>query len=114
MEPREDLPETAADVFKQETAEPADAKYVLRLYISGMTARSTQAITNLATICHEYLKSRYELEIVDIYKHPEAALSDHVIATPTLVRKLPLPFRSLVGTLADEERVLAGLDLIKK
>ena len=89
----------------------SDAKYVLRLYVSGMTPRSTEAINNLKAICDEHLKDRYELEVIDIYKQPEVTSTDQIIATPTLVKKLPLPLRRLVGTLSNEERVLVGLDL---
>jgi circadian clock protein KaiB len=88
--------------------------YVLRLYVSGMTPRSTEAINNLTAICEKHLKDRYELEVIDIYKHPELAQADQIIAAPTLVKRLPLPLRNLVGTLSDEERVLVGLNLIKK
>lgn len=88
--------------------------YVLRLYVSGMTARSTEAIGNIRAICEEYLHGRYELEIIDVYKHPEMTGPDQIVATPTLVKELPAPLRRLVGTLTDEERVLVGLDLVKK
>lgn len=104
----------STEEFERLAAESDGGTYVLRLYISGMTARSTQAIRTLTTICEEYLKGRYELEVIDLYKHPELAAKDQVIATPTLVKQLPLPIRSLVGTLSDEERVLVSLNLIKK
>jgi circadian clock protein KaiB len=100
--------------FEQLAAVPDASTYVLRLYVSGMTPRSTEAINNLTAICNEHLKDRYELEVIDIYKHPELTATDQVIATPTLVKKLPLPLRRLVGTLSDEERVLVGLNLVKK
>jgi circadian clock protein KaiB len=95
-------------------AKATNGKYVLRLYVSGMTPRSTEAISNLKAICDEYLKGRYELEIIDIYKRPEVTSRDQILATPTLVKKLPLPLRRLVGALSDEERVLVGLDLVEK
>jgi circadian clock protein KaiB len=88
--------------------------YVLRLYISGMTARSTEAIGNIRAICDEYLQGRYQLEIIDVYKNPERTAPDQIVATPTLVKQLPAPLRRLVGTLSDEERVLVGLDLVKQ
>ena len=69
----------------------------MRLYVSGMTPRSTEAINNLKVICDEYLKDRYELEVIDIYKRPEVTSTDQIVATPTLVKKLPLPLRRLVG-----------------
>jgi len=87
---------------------------VLRLYVSGMTPRSMEAINNLTALCEEHLKGRYELEVIDIYKQPELSAADQIIATPTLVKKLPLPLRKLVGTLSDEESVLVGLNLVRK
>lgn len=98
--------ERLADDFRVET-------YVLRLFVSGMTARSTEAIRNLTSLCEQHLKGRYELEVIDIYKSPEVASSEQIVATPTLVKKLPLPLRSFVGTLSDKERILIGLNLIK-
>jgi circadian clock protein KaiB len=103
--------------FEQLAADAADAdssSYVLSLYVSGMTPRSTEAINNLRQICEQHLSGRYELQIIDIYKHPELAGQEQVIATPTLVKRLPAPIRRLVGTLSDEERVLVGLDLAKR
>ncbi len=85
--------------------------YVLRLYITGMTPRSTRAIENIKAICEEHLKGRYELEIIDIYQRPSLAQGEQIIAAPTLIKKLPLPLRRLVGDLSDTERVLLGLDL---
>src|SRR3954470_11582957 len=95
-----------ADEFERLAAKASAPQYVLRLYVSGLTPRSTEAINNLTRICEEHLKGRYELEIIDIYKHPELAGSDQIIATPTLVKRLPVPLRSLVGTLSNVDRVL--------
>ena len=100
--------------FERFAASAPSESFVLRLYISGMTARSTEAIGSLTTFCEVHLKGRYELEIIDLYKHPELAETAQIFATPTLVKQLPLPIRRLVGTLSNEERVLIGLDLIKK
>src|SRR5436853_6210331 len=102
------------DEFEQLAALSKTSTYVLRLYVSGMTPRSTEAINNLTAICEEHLKDRYELEVIDIYKQPELTTADQIIATPTLVKKLPSPLRKLVGTLSDEERVLVGLNLVGK
>lgn len=88
--------------------------YVLRLFITGTTPRSARAIANLRRVCEEHLKGEYDLEVVDIYQHPESAKEHQIIAAPTLVRVLPLPLRKIIGDLADEERVLAGLDLQPK
>jgi circadian clock protein KaiB len=86
-------------------------KYVLRLYITGSTVRSIQAITNLKKICEEYLKENYELEVIDLYKNPSLAKGEQIIAAPTLIKKLPLPFRRIIGDMSNKEKVLFGLDL---
>jgi circadian clock protein KaiB len=88
--------------------------YVLRLFITGTTARSSRAIANLRRICEERLHGEYDLEVVDIYQHPAAAKEFQILAAPTLVKMLPLPLRRIIGDLANEERVLAGLDLSPK
>jgi circadian clock protein KaiB len=86
-------------------------KYLLRLYITGSTARSVLAITNLKKICEEYLEGRYELEVIDLYQHPGLAKGEQIIAAPTLIKKLPLPFRRIIGDMSNKEKVLLGLDL---
>lgn len=94
-----------------ELGEPS-AHYKLRLFISGSTTRSTRAIENMRRICDEHLAGRYDLEVVDVYEHPEATREMQVVATPTLVKLLPEPLRRIIGDLSDKERVLAGLDLV--
>jgi circadian clock protein KaiB len=92
--------------------ERAPAKrYKLRLFVTGSTPRSTRAIENMRRICEEHLQGAYDLEIVDVYEHPEATKELQVIATPTLVKVLPAPLRRIIGDLSDRERVLAGLNL---
>jgi circadian clock protein KaiB len=88
--------------------------YILRLFVTGTTPRSARAIANLRRVCEERLKGEYDLEVVDIYQRPEAACEHQIVAAPTLVKMLPLPLRRIIGDLADEERVLAGLDLSPK
>ncbi len=85
--------------------------YILRLYVSGMTAKSTRAIANITQLCEEYLKGRYELEIIDIFVHPEKARTRQVIAAPTLIKELPLPIRRFIGDLSNSEKILVGLDI---
>ncbi len=85
--------------------------YVLRLYVTGTTARSVRAIQNVRRICEEHLHGAYELEIVDLYKNVPLAKGDQIIAAPTLVKRLPAPLRRLIGDMSDEQRVLVGLDL---
>ena len=89
-------------------------KYVLRLYVTGMTPRSTRAIQNIKKICDEELKGRCDLEVIDIYQRPVLAEGEQIIATPTLVKKLPLPLRRFIGDMADTKRIVLGLDLRPK
>ena len=90
---------------------PDGEKYVLRLYVTGMTARSAEAIETIRSICRERLNGRYDLEVIDIYQHPNLAQEEQIIAAPTLVKKLPVPLRRFIGALSDRERILVGLDL---
>jgi circadian clock protein KaiB len=76
-----------------------------------MTPRSTRAVENVRTICEEHLKGRYDLEVIDIYQQPTLAKGDQILAAPTLIKKLPLPLRRVIGDLSSTERVLVGLDL---
>ena len=89
-------------------------RYVLRLYVTGATSRSRRAIMNLDNICREFLKGRYDLEVIDVYQKPTLAKDEQIIAAPTLIRKLPLPIRRIIGDLSDREAVLLGLDLKRK
>ena len=87
------------------------AKYMLRLYVTGTTGKSVRAIQNVRRICESHLKGQYDLEVVDIYKNLALARGDQIIAAPTLIKRLPVPLRRLIGDMSDEERVLAGLDI---
>jgi circadian clock protein KaiB len=86
-------------------------RYELRLYVAGITPRSEEAIRNVKIFCEEHLAGRYDLQIIDIYQQPVLARGEQIIAAPTLIKQLPLPLRRLIGTLADEEKLLVGLDL---
>ncbi len=88
-------------------------KYILRLFITGTTARSVLALTNLKKICEEYLEGRYDLEVIDLYQNPGLAKDEQIIAAPTLIKKLPLPFRRIIGDMSDIEKVLIGLEVKK-
>ena len=100
--------------FEKAIKDAKGQKYLLRLYVAGATPRSSQAINNIKKICEEHLKGQYELDVVDIYQQPVLAEGDQIIAVPTLVKKLPLPLRRFIGSMADEERILMGLDLKEK
>jgi circadian clock protein KaiB len=88
--------------------------YVLRLYIAGNNIRSQTAVENVKRICEEYLKGRYELEVIDIYQDRTKNLVDLVLAVPTLIKKLPLPLRRVIGDMTRKEKVLIGLDLVSQ
>jgi circadian clock protein KaiB len=90
-----------------------DARYLLRLYITGTTRNSERAIVNIRKICEEHLEGRYDLEIVDIFQHPTLAEGEQIIAAPTLIKHLPLPLRRFIGDMSQTERILLGLDVSK-
>lgn len=90
------------------------AKYILRLYVTGSTGRSLRAVYNLKKICEEHLPDDYDLEVIDIYKDPEAAREAQIVAAPTLVKKLPQPIRRFVGDLSNTQKILVGLDIYKR
>ncbi|MGB7599565.1 MAG: circadian clock KaiB family protein [Candidatus Sulfotelmatobacter sp.] len=90
--------------------EPGEV-WELRLYVAGQTPRSVAAFANLKKICEDHLAGRYNIEVVDLVKHPQLAAGDQILAIPTLVRKLPQPLRKIVGDLRDTEKALVGLQL---
>jgi circadian clock protein KaiB len=88
--------------------------YVLRLFVAGITPKSDRAIRSVKEVCEQCLKDRYDLEIIDIYQQPGALRQDQIVVAPTLVKKLPLPLRRLIGDMADKEKILISLDLNQK
>jgi len=96
------------------TREQSECRYDLRLYVTGMTSRSTRAIENVQATCKEFLNGHYDLEVIDLYEHPDLASTENVIAAPTLVRRQPLPIRRVVGDMTDEQRLLKGLELLRQ
>jgi circadian clock protein KaiB len=88
-----------------------DPEYLLRLFVSGFTPRSQRAINNLQNICERYLAGRHRIEVVDLYQSPGAARDEQIIATPTLVKILPLPPRRVIGDLSQVDKVVRGLDI---
>ena len=105
---------SATAAFEQSLAKPGRPRYGLRLYVAGMTPRSTRAIANIKEICEEHLKERYDLQVIDLYQQPVLAEEDQIIAVPTLIKKQPPPLRRIIGDLSDRVRVLIGLDLKPK
>lgn len=91
--------------------EAESERYELRLYVAGQTPKSLKASENLKRICEEHLKDRYTIEIIDLVKNPKLAAGDQIIAIPTLVRRLPLPVRKMIGDFSNTEKTIVGLDI---
>lgn len=91
---------------------PEETRYSLHLYVAGSTTKSMHAIKNIRRICERYLAGNYDLEVIDIYQHPESAATAQIIAAPTLVKLSPQPTRRAIGDLSDEARLLAALNLV--
>jgi len=100
--------------FEQALKDTGTERYVLRLYVTGTTPKSMRAIENIKKICEGHVQGRYDLEVIDIYQKPALARGEEIIAVPTLIKKLPLPLRRIIGDLSDSEHVLFGLDLKPK
>ena len=101
----------SAGEMKQAVSRSRQAKYVLRLYISGSTSKSALAVENIKRVCEQHLKNRYDLEVIDIYQQAHLARDEQIVAVPTLIKRLPLPLQRLVGDMSDLNKVLFGLDL---
>lgn len=86
-------------------------KWILRLYVAGQTVKSITAFRNLKEICETRLKGKYSIEVIDLLVNPQLSREHQILAVPTLVRKLPVPVRKIIGDLSDTERVLVGLDI---
>ena len=89
-------------------------KLVLQLYVAGMSTRSMEAVENIQKFCSELLEDSFELEIIDLYKHPELAARQQIIFSPSLIKQLPLPKKMLVGSFSDTDRVVKGLGITIK
>lgn len=92
----------------------SDQKLILQLYVSGMSPKSMEAIENINKICSEMLEDSFQLEIIDLYKHPEAASEQQIIFSPSLIKRNPLPKKTLVGTFSDSGKVIRGLGITIK
>jgi len=93
---------------------PADETWQFRLYVADQTVRSVTAFANLKRICEEHLKGQYTIQVIDLMNDPQRAADDQILALPTLVRKLPVPVRKIIGDLSNTDRVLIGLDLLPR
>lgn len=103
--------EDATEIYERYAGQPEEGPFVLRLYVTGATPASTRAITNLKELCEKHLKGRFDLEVIDIFQRPELAQGEQIIATPTLIKKLPAPLRRFIGDLEGLEGKLLGLDV---
>jgi circadian clock protein KaiB len=90
------------------------SKYLLRLFVTGASSRTSTAIANLQRICEQELEGSYDLEIIDVQQFPDVAEDEKILATPTLIKSLPLPLRRVIGDLSDKEKVLLGLELQRR
>jgi len=99
---------------KTKTPAAEEGQWNLRLYVAGQSPKSMRAFENLKKICEEHLPGKYHIEIIDLLKNPQLAAGDQIVAIPTLVRKLPVPIKSIIGDLSNVERTLVGLDLQKR
>jgi circadian clock protein KaiB len=97
--------------FERLLAESGSEKYLIRLYVAGLTLRSSETLARIKSVCEEHLEGRYDLEVIDIYQQPELAQEGQIVVTPTLIKVLPAPLRRLVGDLLDTEKVLRGLNI---
>ena len=91
---------------------PKPLVYSMRLYVTGVTPRSTRAIANLRRLCEEHLPGRYKLEVVDVYQQPHLARDGQIIAAPTLIKKFPLPLKKFIGDMSNTRTLLIGLELL--
>jgi circadian clock protein KaiB len=103
--------DTGIETMQEAVRARDDERYLLRLYVAGMTPRSTEAIRRVTRFLEENLADRYDLEIIDIYQKPTLLRGEQIIAVPTLIKKLPLPLRRIIGDMHDADRLLFGLDL---
>lgn len=87
------------------------SKYLLRLFVTGASTRTAIAISNLRRICEQELDGQFELEIIDVLEFPDLAEDEKILATPTLIKSLPLPLRRVIGDLSNTEKVLLGLEV---
>ena len=109
MKPKKENP--GKRIKKRKPIKTADDKWVLRLYVAGQSPKAITALANLKKICKEQLGGKYSIDVIDLLINPQLGKEDQILALPTLVRKLPVPVRKIIGDLSDTERVLVGLDL---
>jgi circadian clock protein KaiB len=102
-----------ADTSKLKPNGVRRAAYRFQLYVTGSTPRSLKAISNLKRLCEEHLQGDYDLEVIDMYKNPNVARAEQIVAAPTLIKRLPAPLRRFVGDLSNTQKLLIGLNIRK-
>lgn len=103
--------QSTAKAFDEQAVNRSNERYVLCLYIAGLTHRSTLAIERIRSICDGYLAGRHELTVIDLYLQPEVARQAQIVVIPTLVKQCPSPVRLFIGDMADEKKILLGLSI---
>jgi len=103
-------PTAAFEKLLRKTA--TQERYELKLYVTGTSPRSGQAIANVRALCEEHLAGRYDLEVIDIYQQPAVAVSEQIVAAPTLIKKFPAPTRRMIGDLSNPHKILIGLNIV--
>jgi circadian clock protein KaiB len=104
----------ATQALEKSLATRPTGKYVLRLFVAGASDRSRQAVLRVRQLCEAELKDKCELEVIDIYQQPNLARDNQIVATPTLIKDLPLPVRRFIGSLLNLTGLFVELDLITK
>lgn len=105
------MPRTSSTGEKKAQSKNNNGTHYLKLYVAGQTPNSARAFANLKNICEEHMPGKYKIDVIDLLKNPQLAKGDQIMAIPTLVKKLPLPLRKIIGDLSNTEKVLVGLDL---
>jgi circadian clock protein KaiB len=103
--------QTTTEAFEERVSNRPKERYVLCLYIAGLTPRSTLAVERIRAICDRYLAGCYQLTVIDLYLQPELARQAQVVVAPTLVKQMPSPMRLFIGDMTDEKRILQGLNI---
>jgi circadian clock protein KaiB len=106
------IPNEVRKFEKALSRQPVEGRCVLSLFVTGSTPKSLRAIRNIRAFCEERLHGCYELKVIDIYQHPEQIKPEQIVVTPTLIKKLPLPLRTLIGDLSNKDRLLLGLNIV--
>jgi len=104
--------QTKAEAFEERVANGSKERYVLYLYIAGLTPRSTLAVERIRAICDRYLAGRHELTVIDLYLQPELARQAQIVVAPTLVKQTPLPMRLFIGDMTNDKKILQGLNIV--